>query len=600
MSENQTQPTNNFPQIFQLPVQQMFIDDGFVKQIKTDGIAEYKARQNHFPQYNENRLLVDTKSCRLHLHITVNGETKSVACFCSGYVKRVDLVEYEPVFNMEAVYLVEVVLPGENTETLVIPKGLWGKKIMLQQFKDIGMSFELSKSESEILRIFTNYLAGFIPERNKGICDPRAGWFEADNAWTYRYAERWLLKTLPSFVNKKSLGYVQVDADKCLQLSANWLKGIISEEKRLLLTSIFVYGITASRIFEEFRVCQESFIILLCESERIRQWVHGFLNFFIEDSKERISLSCKTKELNQVLLMAKDQIVVIDGDAADISSRKKTNIEILNNFVGNGSNHEGTGAQALVVLLTRGIMEDISFDDAMVIELKENDFDSEFLKEKDTQRHSSYLAAGLIRRIEENPQRFMQGLKEANPKEEGLKQCMRALALIVLRLFEYCKDLSFPINLQAFDNMLDDSTAFSDLVGIGGIVIEEIVNLIFKKEVYVYNKKIPIESGKIENAIFFDNETVFLTEEVLKNLLIPKVTDGDVSPTTFRKLLFEEGILSRYNSKTGKRGYQVKILLKDKAGNRITPWVTSIPKAVFDNFSEQNLAEVLEVMMHEQ
>jgi len=64
--------------------------------------------------------------------------------------------------------------------------------------------------------------------------------------------------------------------------------------------------------------------------------------------------------------------------------------------------------------------------------------------------------------------------------------------------------------------------------------------------------------------------------------------------------LFEEGILSRYNSKSGKRGYQVKILLKDKAGSRITPWVTSIPKAVFDNFSEQNLAEVLEVMTHEQ
>lgn len=570
------------------------IGSGFVEQIKRDGVEEYKAKQNRHPSYSGRNLLVNHKDTCMILQTVVNGETKDCVQFCTGIFVAVIKFNYQKWYPFSSVYMVTVLLPGEkNPKEVVILEAVWGKKEMLRILNDNGVSFYIKLSDSQILRILMDYLATFFVNQTVGTVDPRAGWYKNNGTWRYRLAERWEIKEIPSYVAHKSIGKgIEETADKCLSIWAEWMQGVSSEGLKGILIGLVLFGLSASHIYRELSCWQERTIVIRCSDESVKRWIKEFLCFFTEDSVKNLNLACKVKELQEEFMVAKDQMLVIDGDAADVSGRRKRNIAMIQDYVVNGFLTSDISAQSLVVVLTKGIVEGFPMDEALTFDVKSSDFAEGVLNDKRVRYISSYLAAGFILWIEENPERFMNEIKSHVQFCKTMTKRFAILSEIGCSIVNYVvKSEGFVFDYNSCDRLLQLADEWLDVTGLGTAVIESMVQLLIGGSLRLRLRNEAIETEWLQNTVYWNKKEVFVTQSVLKKWILPKVASIDTSTLSIVRALYDEGYLKLYDSASCHNNYQKRLLLYDKAGKKYSPWAIAIPSEHFDKVQNGVLEE---------
>lgn len=177
----------------------------------------------------------------------------------------------------------------------------------------------------------------------------------------------------------------------------------------LLLFSILFVGITTSRLVQRCNFIQEKIILINCKNIKTLQVLKNFFSFYIEDKELNLTLSMQNKKLQKILSESKDQLIVIDADTEDVSGRRKQNIATLQNYVCSGSLSDGQKADAVVILLSRGISAGISLDDALIFDVDETDQTFFMLQmNEDIRGKVAQLVSYLIHTIE-NTQNCLKG-----------------------------------------------------------------------------------------------------------------------------------------------------------------------------------------------
>lgn len=581
---------NNIP----LQVFTTEIGSEFVEQIKRDGIEEYKAKQNRHPSYSGRQLLADYKNSCMVLQTVVKGETKDCIQFCTGVFEGVTKCNYERWYPFPANYLVEIVLPGEKeVKEIVISESAWGKKEMLHILNDSGVSFFIRQSDSQILRILMDYLAIFFVNQAVGVVEPRAGWYKRGGNWRYMFAERWEIKEILSYAVHKSIGAdIEESADQYLGICAEWLQGVASEGLRGILTGIILFALNASRIYQELSCWQERAIMIRCSDEKVKRWIKGFLCFFTEDAAKTLNLACTVKELRDELMAARDQVIVIDGDAADVSGRRKRNVSMIQDYVVNGILTADMMAQSLVIIITKGIVEDFPMDEAIIFDVKSSDFTKGCLEDKQVQRISAYLALGFILRIEENPERFIHWIKGHAKDCETMSERLAIIAEAGCNMVgDVVKPKGFIFDFNSCRETLRQAEEWMDVAGLGTRVLEVIVQLLMDGSLKVKSRNEPIEAEWLEDVVFWNKREVFVTQNAVRKWVLPRAASIDTALLTLIKALYDEGYLRCYDSDSCRNNYQKRLLLYDKAGKRYSPWAVAIPSAHFDEIKNDVLEE---------
>lgn len=596
-NHQQAQPVNynyQYPNVAQpapITVFNTEIGSEFIEQIKRDGVEEYKVKQNRHPSYSGRQLMANTTTNYMVLQTVVKGETKDCVQFCTGIFTNVIVWSYEKWAPFPTCYDVEVLLPGEKEpKEIVIKDAVWGKKEMIRILNDNGISFFIKQSESQILRILMDHLANFFVNQSKYIIDPRAGWNGGDGQWKYMLAERWVIKEMPSYAVHKTIGNgIEKTGDECLKLCAEWLQSGCSESLRGILVGLVLFGLNASRIYQELSCWQEHILVIRCSDERVKKWMKHFLCFFSEDAKKSLNFACQTKELHEELMAAKDQIIVIDGDVADISGRRKRNITMLQDYVENGFLTSDVNSQTLVVVLTKGIMEGLLMDEAIIFDVKNCDFDKEYLNDKSVQQISSYLASGFILRIEENAKRFIDTIRSKSREEDGGTMSKRLTILAEIG----CKIMSsavasgrFIADINCIKDRIRQAEEWMDVDGLGILVLETMVQLLKGGQLKFRQKNEVIQVEWLEDTVFWDKEVVFISQDAIKKWILREVASDDTPVLTIVSALQKGGYLKIYNSSSSGNNYQKRILLYDKMRVKYKPWMIAIPLGHFDKVQD--------------
>lgn len=588
----QVYANNVQPPIYQFHTTE--IGSEFVEQIKRDGVEEYKAKQNRHPSYSGRQLLIDRSDTCMVLQTIVNNETKNCVRFCTGTFEAVTKCNYEKWFPFSSNYMVEVQLPGaKEPKEVVIEEDAWGKKEMLRIFNENGISFQIKLSDSQILRILMDYLANFFVNQTVGVIDPRAGWFESNGMWQYRLAERWEIKEIPSYAAHKSIGNgIEETTDRCLSVWAEWIQGITSEGLKEILIGVVLFGLNASHIYRELSCWQERTLIIRCSDERVKRWIKEFLCFFREDAEKNLTLACKTKDLQEELMAAKDQVLVIDGDAVDVSDRRKRSVAILQDYVVNGFSTSDISAQSLVVVLTKGIVEGFPMDEALIIDVKRNDFTEGILNDHRVRHMSSYLVAGFILWIEENPIRFINEIKSYPQACETMIKRLAMLSSIGCRILNHVVvPDGFIFDFNSGERRLLLADEWLDVTGLGTVVIEVMVRLLIDGSLRLRLRNETIETEWLQDTVFWDKKEVFVTQSVLKKWILPHVASIDTPILSIVKALYDEGYLKLYDSVSCHNNYQKRLLLYDMAGKKYSPWAIAIPSEHFNRIQAGVLEE---------
>lgn len=569
-------------------------DASFVDRIVRDGVELYKAQERRFPIERERSLVYDNTKGILAVQYAVEGEVRKVAEFCRGAVVDVVKFVYTPRFEFEDFYLVDIIIEQER-KGVIVPCSLWGKKEMLQIFRNHGLVFTLARKESEILQILNNYLAVFLREKKEMIFDPRAGWHKLKD-WEYRTADTYPMPEVPAVVQEKRLGIQgSLDNDEFWGL-VEWLMGIRKEALRLLLLSILYFGISCSRVFKMTKTMQGKFILFSCRSERVRYFLEKFFSFFIEDSEVQWSLAMPMKELTKVLKRCKDQTVAIDVDAPDISGRRKQNIALLKQFVCGGSLPDGEEAEALVIFITKGIPDGIEFDDAMVFEIRDEDFDSDFLEVGDIRFQSARLVGYFVDDIQKN-EGWFERCFSGGEISSSMKDVLLTIGDMLGDIFRENQLFRDPERLKKeYASELEAADEFADVVGIGGIVSEILLSKLQDGKVKLKSVDQEIEECELGTAVLYDKQAFYLSDDLLRMAILPEISASDITPVILRKYLGREGFLQIYGSESGEKSYKKKRLIKAKGGKCRSMWMTAILRKKIEGATGIELADLVEVV----
>lgn len=569
-------------------------DGSFIDRIVREGVDAYKAQERRFPIERERSLVYDKAKGILVVQFAVEGEVRKVAEFCRGYIANVVKVVYNPKFDFEDCYLIDLVLEKE-WKAVIVPESSWGKKEMLQILRNHGLVFTLARKENEILQILNNYLAVFLREDIKTKFDPRAGWHNKEG-WEYRTADTFPMTEIPSIVRDKSLGIQGSVEGNELQETIEWLTGIRNGPIRLLMLTVLCYGTSCSRIFELTKICQGKYILFSCKSERVRYFIRKFFGFFINDSECRVSLSMPTKELIRILKESKDQTIVVDVDTADISGRRKPNTELLRAFISQGSLPGGETAESLVIFITKGIPEGIDFDDAFVFEICEDDIDLNFLEMQDIRLQSALLVSFFVDNIKRNGywfERKFTGLETMS----SMTNVLRVIGDIIIELMKEYRIFRDLVNTrQEYANMLRAAEEFADVVGIGGIVSGILISKIQRGKVRLKSVDQEIGKSELSEIILYDRTAFYLSDEIFRQVILPDISSSGITPIILRKYLAREGFLQKYSSESGEKSYKKRKFIKTREGNYDSVWLTAILRKRIEEATQIELDDLVEVM----
>lgn len=308
---------------------------------------------------------------------------------------------------------------------------------------------------------------------------------------------------------------------------------------------------------------------------------------------KNLSLSCKSSELKEEVTIDRDQILVIDGDALDVSARRKQNVAILQTYVENGFLSSEISAQTFVVVLTKGLVEGFPMEEALVIDIKENDIEKDCLNDKNVHQFSSYLAFGLIRSIEENTDRFIGRIREYIEDAESLSDRLALFAEMACNTMQKAMNPeNFIGGFEGFQNMLRRAEELVNLSDMGTVVLESIAQLIGDGTLQVCRKDGSVEESHLDNVVLFDKNAVFITEGALKKWVLPQVASEDTPLILLKRALMDSGYLKCYHSESSRSSYQIKIWLRDVVGNHYTQYVTAIEL----RYISEALPDIMEVL----
>ncbi len=424
--------------------------------------------------------------------------------------------------------------------------------------------------------------------------DSRAGWFKEGDMWVYRTADTWPMLEIPSIVREKTLGIDTHVSIAQIAEVAKWLKGIRRESLRLLVLSILYVGLSCSRILRMMKLVQGKYIVFSYESERIRFFLEKFFCFFMEDSVCKISLSMPTKDLIRILQSCKDQIVVIDVDAEDISGRRKQNIALLRQYICGGNLPEGESAESLVVFITNGIPKGISFDDAMVFSVHNKDFDEDFLEVGDIRCRAAELMRFFVEGVKKDERRFRESFTKTKISA-SLGEILWIGGNMAMGLLKEFHTFDNPENIRKkFASELKAAEKFSDVVGIGGIVSEALISKVRRGEVRLRKVNQRVEREELNDVILYDKKAFYLSDALIKKVIISEFASVDITVIILRKYLATEGFLLQYESESGEKSYKKKRILKAKDGGHYSVWMTAILQKKVDEVVDIEIEELLE------
>lgn len=252
----------------------------------------------------------------------------------------------------------------------------------------------------------------------------------------------------------------------------------------------------------------------------------------------------------------------------------------------------GRPAQALVVILSKGIIDGFPMDEAMIFDVCSRDFENGFINDKNVWRNTSCLAYGFIRRIEENPVRFIDEIRQKMERTETLSERLEVVSAAACRLLT--TDTRFPLFVRDWDRVkmeLKSANELMDVSGLGIIVLEYITRMLISGNIKVKPREAPIEDIKLQDTVLKYGELIYISENALRKWILPEVA-SDGTPVISLKALESEGFLALYRSASCHNNYQKRILLRDKAGVSFKPWVIAIYARCFDEIQD-GLLEVV-------
>lgn len=600
-----------------IPVIQNLIEAGAIERIGEYAVAAHEAK-NKVPLDYSIRFCTSKDSDKTYFYRENATKKGEVVEFFDGIIQEIILVNYEPKFGFDDGRLL-IYQVNKNQNMVFIANNCWGKKEMIQILRDHGIIFRVCKNDSFILRMFMEHLAEF--QVTKYIkCDPRAGWVQCNSEceltlypeligspiqskkeykWKFQTADSWLFD-IPAFAAKKTLLTEKTDSNR---LNMVFIMDIFKSLSPflLLLFSILFVGITTSRLVQRCNFIQEKIILINCKNIKTLQVLKNFFSFYIEDKELNLTLSMQNKKLQKILSESKDQLIVIDADTEDVSGRRKRNIATLQNYVCSGSLSDGQKADAVVILLSRGISAGISLDDALIFDVDETDQTFFMLQmNEDIRGKVAQLVSYLIHTIENTPE-LLEGLFWVKSLNSNIARMLSLAAETLLDMEMIKKCVSEPKKILAeLKNLISSAEMFADVEGISSIVAEIILKKIQKKEgMKLRMAKDKVDKKELNFTILMDKKALYLSDTVLINYILPELASANVTPVTLRKVLAHEGLINRYTSESGSKSNKKKRPIYSKDGKLYYCHMTEINRERLEELTEVDFDELMELVQDE-
>ncbi len=598
MKQNDYNPQTYPPQIATIPFPVPIIDGSAIEAIGNQAIAFEKAKSIKRQSISRYEVLEKKNTKESYLFIYENDQVKSSVLFFNGHIKNVVFIKYPDYLGWDKYYIL-IIESACDTMYIPIPQKNWGTRKMLHHLNEFGIHFGVKIKPIEIVQILIDHLSAQMINQKWAEIDPFPGWFFGENNPQYRTSERWLFPELPSFTIQKTLGQ-NPDKD-CLSNGTpvvfDYLSALTSPGNRLLLLSILLYSVTY-QIFKKYMGCnQDKVIIFKCEDDRIKAFIKLFYNIYSKGNEEFLSLTCPHQILKKVLMISKDEPIIIDGDTTGSKKQKEENIEMIINYIkGNAISHISAGAP--IIICCKGLITGFPLSEAMVIELNMDDFDIPLLyKALTIPSVTATFVSGIIYKIEADFHWFIKGSHALlETQEPDLPTIFSLLSKFVhICLDEEKIDYKNFFSQEHLESLLFQARENLDALGVGDMIINELIKAVDNKIIHLKKHLIPVEEDTFDSILFYSSELVFVQECILSKYILPKIASPDMPILHLISALKDQGYLAYYSGdseKTYSQGYRKKIRIRYINGVFKNIPVICIYRKAFDFHMDYDLFEI--------
>lgn len=272
----------------------------------------------------------------------------------------------------------------------------------------------------------------------------------------------------------------------------------------------------------------------------------------------------------------------------------------MKNFVSSGSLPDGQKAEAIVILLSRGIAQGISLDDCIVFNLDEKDIEFLTLTEINQIRlRAAKIVDYFIATLEINDELFEE-IFLSDFVNSDFFNLLKLSADALMRMSVISKQIPEPQNvLDENEKRIESAREFAEADGYSEIFAEIVLRKILEKnEIVLKSSKEKIDKKELNYTILMDKKALYISDEILDNSILPEIASTDVKSIVLRKKLEQEGLLLVYQSESGSKTNKRKRPLCSLNGEHYQCWMTAIDRNRLEEITEVNFDDLMEEMQY--
>ena len=295
-------------------------------------------------------------------------------------------------------------------------------------------------------------------------------------------------------------------------------------------------------------------------------------------------------------MTSKDEPIVIDGDTTGSQKKKEENIEMIINYIkGNTISHINSGAP--IIICCKGLITNFPLSEAMVIELNNSDFDIPLLYKALAIPSVTTFLSGIIYKIETD---FNWFVKESQALLQTQEPDLPALFLMLSKFVFFClndEEIDYKNFLiqEDLEKLLSQANENLDALGVGDMIISELINAADNKIIHIKKHLIPIEEASLDSILFYSSELVYVQECILSKYILSKIASPDMPILHLISALKDQGYLAYYSDDSENsysHGYRKKIRIRYTNGGFKSIPVICIYRKAFDFHMEYDLFEI--------